>query len=105
MKKDRSVQKILKDKLIQMIANTSGENISTVENVLKSMENIVLTTLKEADNNKDISIKIFDGFFIDSTYIPEKKQQNNLTGKIIDVASKIKVKARITRGYAEKINQ
>lgn len=105
MKKDRNVQKISRDRLIQAVADTSSVNVSMVEIVVKALENVIMSALKEANFDKDVSIKLFEGFFIDSTYVPEKKQKNNLTGKIIDVASKIKVKARITRGYTEKINQ
>jgi len=104
MKKHRNVQKISKDGLIQVVADTSGEKVATTENIFKAMENFILAALKKVDSNKGVSIQLFDGFYVDGTYVPERKQKSNLTGQIIDVASKIKIKTRITGKYTEKVN-
>lgn len=105
MKSRKSVQKCSKDELIQAVAEISSVKMSVVKIVMKALEDVIILTLKNANFDKDVSIKLFDGFYIDSTYIPNKQKKNNLTGKLIDVASKIKIKTRITRGYIGKINQ
>ena len=105
MKNKRNIQKYSKDDLTQIVADTSSVNVSVVKIVMKALEDVIMETLKGANFDKDVSIKLFDGFYIDSTYIPDKRKKNNLTGKLIDVSSKIKIKTRITRGYSGKINQ
>lgn len=105
MKNNRNVLKYSKNELIQAVTDTSSVNVSVVKIVMKALEDVVIETLKSTNFDKDVSIKIFDGFYVDSTYIPAKKKKNNLTGKFIDVPSKIKIKTKITRGYTEKINQ
>lgn len=105
MDSDKNVQKYSKNELIQAVADTSSVNVSVVKIVMKALEDVIMETLKGANFDKDVSIKLFDGFYVDSTHISGKRKKNNLTGKLIDVSSKIKIKTRITRGYARKINQ
>ncbi len=105
IKSDKDIRKYSKDELIQLVAKTSSVNVSIVKIVMKALENVIFSTLKNVSFDEDVSIKIFKGLYIDGTYIPDKQIRNNLTGKLIDVTNKIKIKARITREYLEKINQ
>lgn len=104
MTNKRNVKRVTKEDLIKAIADTSCVNISLVRIVYKALEDLIRDTLQDVNFDRDVSIKIFDGISIDGNYIPEKEKQNNLTGKVIKVASKIKLKSNITRYYSEKIN-
>lgn len=104
MKNDKDIQKYSKDELIQAVADDSSVNILMVKIIINALENVIIKKLKETNADKDVSIKLFNGFYVDSTYIPEKRKRNNLTGKLIDVSSKIKVKPKVTRRYMDKIN-
>ncbi len=105
MKNDKDTQKYQKDELIQDISENSCVNAPVVELVMEALEDVVISKLKTANFDKDVSIKLFNGFYIDGIYIPNRRQKNNLTGKVIDVASKIRVKPRVTRGYTNIINK
>lgn len=75
MKNKKNVQKCSKDELIQAVAETSSVNISVVKIVMKALEDVITSTLKDANFDKDVSIKLFDGFYVDSTYIPNKQKK------------------------------
>ena len=64
----------------------------------------IFDILSSVDINGDISIKLFEGISLDGIYVLEKTKQNNLTGEISLVESKIKPKFNITRSYCEKLN-
>ena len=53
---------------------------------------------------KNFTIKLFEGISLDGIYVSEKTKQNNLTGQLNIVKSKIKPKFNITRSYCEKLN-
>jgi hypothetical protein len=81
----------------------SGEEISIVRAIYNILEESIADILSSANSNTDVSIRLFEGITIDSTFIPEKTKLNNLTGKLITSASKIKPKANITRNYRNKL--
>lgn len=105
MNRNRKIKKYSKDELIQAIADTSSVNVNVVKLTMQAFEDVITRGLKSTSSEEDVSIKLFEGFYVDSSYVPGKKQTNNLTGKVINVADKIKIKPRITRRYLEKINQ
>ena len=92
-----------KDMLVRNIADMCDENMSTIRNIYNLLEQNIVRLLSSADQNTDISIRLFEGITIDSTFIPEKTKLNNLTGEVITTISKIKPKANITRSYCEKL--
>ena len=94
-----------KDMLVKNIAEMCDENISTIRNVYNLLEKNVAKLLSSANPNTDVSIRLFEGITLDSTYIPEKTKINNLTGKVITATSKIKPKANITRTYRNKLTE
>lgn len=81
----------------------SGEEISIVRAIYNILEESIADILSSANSNTDVSIRLFEGITIDSKFIPEKTKVNNLTGKVITSASKIKPKANITRNYRNKL--
>ena len=92
-----------KDMLVRNIADMCDENMSTIRNIYNLLEQNVAKLLSSANADTDISIRLFEGITIDSTFIPEKTKINNLTGQVITATSKIKPKANITRSYCEKL--
>jgi nucleoid DNA-binding protein len=96
--------KVTKETLIKDIAKQTNKNISDVRDVYNALEKTIFDILSSVDVNGDITIRLFEGISLDGTYIPEKTKQNNLTGEVSFVNSKIKPKFNITRSYCEKLN-
>lgn len=92
-----------KDMIIKCIADRCDKDLKTVRAIYNTLEKNIAEYLSSADLDKDISIRLFEGITIDSTFVPEKTKVNNLTGNVITSSSKIKPKANITRSYREKI--
>lgn len=96
--------KITKESLIKDVAKQTNKSINDVRDIYNALEQAIFNTLSSVDVNGDISIRLFEGISLDGVYIPEKTKQNNLTGKVNFVESKIKPKFNITRSYCEKLN-
>lgn len=96
--------KITKDNLIRDIAKQTNTNINDVKYIYNTLEKTIFEILSSVDINGDISIRLFEGISLDGIYISEKTKQNNLTGEVNLVESKIKPKFNITRSYCEKLN-
>lgn len=94
-----------KDMLIRKISDMCGKDLSTIRTVYNTLEEVIAILLSTAKSDTDVSIRLFEGITIDSTYIPEKTKVNNLTGKVITATSKIKPKANITRTYRNKLTE
>ena len=92
-----------KEMLVKKIAEECGKDMTTVRKIYNALEESIVELLSSADLQIDISIRLFEGITIDSSFIPEKTKVNNLTGKVITTASKIKPKANITRSYCNKL--
>ena len=97
--------KITKETLIRDIAKQTDKSIKDVRNIYNTLEKTIFDILSSVDINGDISIKLFEGISLDGIYISEKTKQNNLTGEISFVGSKVKPKFNITRSYCEKLNE
>lgn len=96
--------KVTKENLIRNIAKETNKNINDVRDFYNSLENLIFDILSSVDVNGDFSIRLFEGISLDGIYVPEKNKQNNLTGEVRLVESKIKPKFNITRSYCEKLN-
>ena len=96
--------KITKESLIRDIAKQTNKNVNDVKEFYNTLEKTIFDILSSVDVNGDISIRLFEGISLNGNYIPEKTKQNNLTGKMSLVESKIKPKFNITRSYCEKLN-
>ena len=96
--------KITKEALIRDIANQTNNNITDVKTIYNTLEKTIFDILSSVDVNGNTTIKLFEGISLDGIYISEKTKQNNLTGKMSFVESKIKPKFAITRSYCEKLN-
>ena len=95
---------ITKESLIRNIARKSNQKISDTKDFYDTLESIIFDTLSSVNENQDVCIRLFEGIILDSIYIPEKTEKNNLTGEVGLVESKIKPKFNITRSYCEKLN-
>ena len=97
-------EKITKERIIKYIAEKEHKDIALVRSIYNTLEDVVVESLSTATPETNVSVKLFEGITLDSSFVPEKIKKNNLTGKNITVAEHIKVKANITRNYQEKIN-
>ena len=92
-----------KEMLIKKVAEVSNKSGNTVRSVYNTFEKTIADLLASADKDTDITLRLFEGITLNSTFIPEKSKLNNLTGEVITTTSKIKPKANITRNYGEKL--
>lgn len=93
-----------KDMLIKMVSADCKRDRRIVREVYESIERHISELLSSADQDNDISIRLFEGIVFDGVYVPEHEKVNNLTGETIVAKAKISPKARITRSYCDKIN-
>lgn len=99
-----NVQRVSKDDVIRAVADSACLSIGDVRSVFRALNDVLPTFLEKADENNKVTVKLLEGFYIDSVYLPECQKMNNLTGKIVNSPSKIKVKARVTKSYIDRIN-
>ena len=92
-----------KDMLIKQIVEDCEEDIATVKSFYNALESNIARILSSADEDTNISIRLFEGIVLNSEFVPEKTKVNNLTGKTITTNSKVKPSAHITRYYCDKI--
>ena len=92
-----------KAQIIKMVARRIRLRKSLVEDVFDGLEREVYELLASANEDSDVSLRLFEGITIDSEFIPSKEKVNNLTGKKITTLAKIKAKANITRHYCGKL--
>lgn len=101
----RNREKIVytKDMMIKTIAKRCGEDYNTVRDVYNALEDDIVKNLSLANENTDVSIRLFEGITLNGIYSPGEVRLNHLTGKMITSSSKIRPKVSITRNYRDKI--
>ena len=92
-----------KDDMIKNISKKCRISYYTVRNIYNTLEEDIANILSSANKKTDVTIRLFEGISLNSTYVPEEVRQNNLTGETITSMSKIRPKANITRSYRERI--
>ena len=92
-----------KNMLIKDIAEDTEQEIKVVRTFYEKLEEAVFDALSSADENTDVSVRLFEGMVLNSEFVPSKKKVNNLTGETITTVSKIKPSAHITRYYRDKL--
>ena len=102
--KDKTKLTYTKDMLIKNIAMMSGNDVKMVRTIYNALEDDIARLLSLASPDTDVSLRLFEGITLNSTFVPEKTKVNNLTGEEIIASSKIKPKANITRYYCDKIS-
>ncbi len=105
MNKDRNIEKIRPENLVEQIANKTYISPEAVAVILSAVEDVVIDKISTASEQKDVSIKLFDGFFIEGKYQEAKETENNLTGETIEVPERINIRGRFTRAFKEKISK
>lgn len=93
---------ISKKKLIKSVKSSHTKTV--IKDIYGMFEHVIFDTLSSVDKKQDVCIKLFEGISLDGKYASEKTKNNNLTGEISLVGSKIKPKFNITRSYCEKLN-
>lgn len=93
-----------KDMLIKSVAKDCRIDRNTVKGIYESLEESVSDALSSANEDRDVSIRLFEGIVLNGVYVPSHEKLNNLTGEMIVTKSKIVPKAHITRTYCDKIS-
>ena len=101
-----NMEKIVKTKedIIKTISRKEKKDITEVRDIYRALEDTIFDLISNIKPDTSLSIRLFEGFVINSDYIPKKTKKNNLTGKEIVVDSHIKPKVSISRTYCEKLN-
>lgn len=102
-----------KDMLIKDIARECFGDRNVVRSIYETLESRIFELLSSADESNDISIRLFEGISLHSTFVPERDKVNNLRsddshlvpGEVITVKSRIAPTARITRSYQKKLTE
>ena len=102
---DKNKVTYTKDMLIKQVARKCNFRIDQVKEIYNLIEEEVFEVLSTTTPDTDVSVRMFEGYTIDSTFVPEKTKVNNLTGKPMTTASKIKPKVTITRNYCDKLTE
>jgi hypothetical protein len=102
--KDKTKLTYTKNMLIKNIAMMSGNDVEVVRTIYNALEDDIAHLLSLASPDTDVSLRLFEGITLNSTFVPEKTKVNNLTGEEIVASSRIKPKANITRYYCDKIS-
>ena len=97
--------KITKKDLAQFMSINYCIPYADVEDFISKYEETVLGVLANTNVDTDVSIKLFDGFFLHSKCIPKHTKINNLTGQVIDTQEKIKVVGKQTRKFPDIIRK
>lgn len=105
MNKNRNIERVRPENLVEQIANKTYISPEAVAVILGAVEDVVIDKISSASKDTDISVKLFDGFFIEGKYQEAKETENNLTSESIEVPEKIKIRGRFTRVFKEKINK
>lgn len=105
MNKDRNIEKVRPENLVEQIANRTYISPEAVAAILGALEDVVIDKIASANEEKDVSVKLFDGFFIEGKYQEAKETENNLTGETIEVPERINIRGRFTRVFKEKISK
>lgn len=93
-----------KDMIIKTVAKDCRIDRNTVKDVYESIEDSVSDALSSANEDNDVSVRLFEGIVLNGVYVPSHEKVNNLTGNMIVTKSKIVPKAHITRTYCDKIS-
>lgn len=92
-----------KKMLIKRISQECRRDEKLVRLVIDTLEEDIFEILSSADKDKDVTIRLFEGISLESTYLPYRDLKNNLTGEEIVASEKVKAKANITRYYCDKL--
>lgn len=101
---DKNTKVYTKAQMIQMIARRVRIRRSLVQKIYEGFEDEIRELLASANDDADVSLRLFEGISIDGHYLAPKDKVNNLTGEKIKTMEKIRAKAKITRHYNEKLS-
>jgi len=96
---------VTRDEVIRFLAQDLGQSIQPMKIRYRLWEDKIRNLLSEANENKDISIHLFDGIKIESKFVPKRERFDTLTGQRKMYDSKIKAKASLSKRYLEKVNR
>lgn len=100
---EKTKRTFTKNMLVKDIAEDTNKEAKDIRLIYEKIEDAVFDALSSADEDTDVSVRLFEGITLNSEFVPEKTKVNNLTGETITTSSKIKPTAHITRYYRDKL--
>lgn len=87
----------LKKLYIKLLASKLSFSINNIIHTITDEK--IRELLSKANQEQDVSIKLFKGISLDSKYIPEREKRNNFTGEIMIYPPYIKPKVTFSKDY------
>lgn len=94
-----------KREIIRQVTLRTMYDLPMVKNVYNALGDVIENLLLTARANNEVTLKMFNGLSLTGKCIPEKTKKNNLTGRTIQVPSKVKVKMVTSREFCERMNE
>lgn len=97
----------LSDKEIKKLSNrllNSKLSFNITDLIYNTTEQKVRELLSKANEEQNVTIKLFKGISLESKFVSERKKKNNFTGEIVVYPQYIKPKANFSRGYIKNLS-
>lgn len=94
-----------KAKLIKRISNSLGIRSIIVRKIYEELEESIIELLSTANEDNDVSIRLFEGITIEGEFSPEYEARDPRTGNDVVASCRIRPKVNVTRNYREKVTK
>lgn len=91
--------------IIQILRQKTGYYKKDLRVVLNALNDAIITVLATAKIDEPVQIKLFDGFYIQAKFEPERPARDPRTGEWITAREKIKPNVQVRRWFKECIEK
>ena len=96
---------ITREELLRKVAEESGFYQKHVRTVFNALEDVILESFGEVDDDKPISIRILRGFSLNGYVVPERERVDPRDGTPIVCKPTVKVSSKYSDKFKEKIQE
>ena len=96
---------ITREEMINRVAEKANYWKKDVRNVFNALEDVILESFSEVDDDKPISIRILRGFALNGYVVPERKRVDPRDGTPIVCKPTVKVSSKYSDKFKEKIQE
>ena len=96
---------ITREEMINRVAEKANYWKKDVRNVFNALEDVILESFGEVDDDKPISIRILRGFSLNGYVVPERERVDPRDRKTIVCKPTAKVNAKFSDGFKEKVQK
>lgn len=96
---------ITREEMINRVAEKANYWKKDVRNVFNALEDVILESFSEVDDDKPISIRILRGFCLQGRVVPERERVDPRDGTPIICKPTVKVSSKYSDKFKEKIQE